>query len=124
MARNSTTVHSAAPSALPSQSAGPALASSPDRSASTARVPSEAGRYAYRYYPDDRVYFDLQRKTYWYYDKGDWQEAAMLPHQIATFLGRYVPMRSDAFPPWKANRAHMSTYPPVLKTTEGILIKQ
>lgn len=100
-----------------------ALPAAGNVAAAASGVPTTAGRYAYRYYPDDRVYFDLQRKTYFYYDKGDWQENAVPPQQVGAFLGRYVILRSDAFPPWEANRDHMRAHPPTLKTREGLLLK-
>jgi hypothetical protein len=43
--------------------------------------------YHYRYYPSASVYFDMDRKLYFYLSKGSWTESPTLPDDIAKNLG-------------------------------------
>jgi len=70
--------------------------------------------YRYSYYPDVGVYFDLDRKIYFYLDRG-WRSAVVLPRALRVRLGSPVSMELDLDKPYHRYDEHRSTYPPSKK---------
>lgn len=67
-------------------------------------------QYRYQFYPDASVYFDLDRRLYFYLD-GGWRSAEFLPHALQTRLGRAVFMEMDAGEPYLYYDEHRMQYP-------------
>jgi hypothetical protein len=70
-------------------------------------------RYHYRYFPDAQVYFDLDRKLYFYISANRWRVSVSLPHYLQIRLGeRQVSLEMDTDKPYQEFRAHKKRYPP------------
>lgn len=68
-------------------------------------------KYRYHYYPDAGVYFDLDRKIYFYLDHG-WRSAVVLPRHLRVILGGPVTLNLDLAEPYYRYDEHRSKYPP------------
>ncbi|PKN42512.1 MAG: hypothetical protein CVU60_05855 [Deltaproteobacteria bacterium HGW-Deltaproteobacteria-18] len=68
-------------------------------------------KYRYHYYPDVGVYFDLDRKIYFYLDRG-WRSAVVLPRHLRVLLGGPVTLNLDLAEPYYRYDEHRSKYPP------------
>ncbi|MDY0307789.1 MAG: hypothetical protein EOL86_08820 [Deltaproteobacteria bacterium] len=67
--------------------------------------------YRYNYYPDVRVYFDLDRHLYFYLDNG-WRRATRLPREFRARLGAPVVLTLDVDRPYTHHDEHRRAYPP------------
>jgi hypothetical protein len=67
--------------------------------------------YRYNYYPDVGVYFDLDRKIYFYLDRG-WRSAVLLPRDLRVRLGGPVTLELDLAEPYYRYDEHRTKYPP------------
>lgn len=68
--------------------------------------------YDYWYYPDIQVYFDFNRRVYFYFTDNRWYEVAVLPPHLRARLGVYVPIRSRYTRPYIEYHDHNRHYPP------------
>jgi hypothetical protein len=69
-------------------------------------------KYEYRYYPADRVYFDLHRQVYFYLKGDSWQVAVSLPREISLTVDDYVTIGMDTDKPYTEYEVHRRKYPP------------
>lgn len=67
-------------------------------------------RYTYRYYPDAQVYFDINRKVYFYFEGRGWKASVTLPKRIK--LAGHVTIEMDTDSPYKEFKSHRTKYPP------------
>ena len=75
-----------------------------------AKAYGRRAKYDYRYYPDAQVYFDIDRKVYFYLDGRGWKMSINLPHKIK--LAGHVTIEMDTDKPYKEFKKHKSKYPP------------
>jgi hypothetical protein len=68
-------------------------------------------KHRYYYYPDVSVYFDLDRRLYFYLDRG-WQVAARLPRELRLGLYGPVTIEMDLDKPYSRYDEHRRKYPP------------
>ena len=68
-------------------------------------------KYAYSYYPDSSVYFDRDRKLYFYLQAGSWQVGTSLPSSIR-IAGTPVSLSMDSDKPYVEFDTHKAKYPP------------
>jgi hypothetical protein len=66
----------------------------------------------YRYYPYDRVYFDEQRKVYYYNSEGNWQMSVSLPSSIRITVDDFVKLDMDTDKPYEYHNDVVRKYPP------------
>ncbi|MEW6593336.1 MAG: hypothetical protein AB1413_00540 [Thermodesulfobacteriota bacterium] len=69
-------------------------------------------KYGYRYYPSVSVYFDVNRKLYFYLQNGDWKVGVSLPDNLRLKLGDSVTIEMDSDKPYTEFQAHKAKYPP------------
>jgi len=69
-------------------------------------------KYEYRYFPANRVYFDLNRKVYFYLQGDSWKAVASLPQDISLTVDDYVTIVMDTDKPYSEYEAHSRKYPP------------
>lgn len=69
-------------------------------------------KYGYRYYPDAQVYFDIERKNYFYLDGGQWRVSVSLPQELKVRLGDHVELEMDSDKPYTEYEMHKKKYPP------------
>jgi len=75
-----------------------------------AKAHGRRAKYDYRYYPDAQVYFDTNRKVYFYIDGRGWKMSVNLPHKIK--LAGYVTIEMDTKRPYKDFKKHKAKYRP------------
>lgn len=75
-----------------------------------AKAYGRRARYAYHYYPDAQVYFDIHRKVYFYFEGRAWKMSVTLPKRIK--LARHVTIEMDTDRPYKDFKKHKAKYPP------------
>jgi len=68
--------------------------------------------YSYVYYPSSRIYFDINRNLYFYFDMGVWKSAAFLPGHITLIRSGNVSLEMDISTPYLRIREHERKYPP------------
>jgi hypothetical protein len=68
--------------------------------------------YQYRYYPSSNVYFDLDRKLYFFLQGGSWEFAASLPFDLIPKLGSHVSIEMEIAKPYIHNKEHRTKYSP------------
>ena len=68
--------------------------------------------YAYRYYPSCSVYYDTNRKLYYYLQDGCWKIFSFLPRNFSRQLGYYVKLNLDTDKPYVHHAEHVKKYPP------------
>ena len=68
--------------------------------------------YDYWYYPDVHVYFDYNRRVYFYLSNQRWIETRSLPPDLRYRMGGYVPIHSRYQRPYVEYRDHIHKYPP------------
>ena len=68
-------------------------------------------KYRYQYYPDAGVYFDLDRRSYFYLD-GGWRKSANLPPYLRANLYGPVTIEMDSAEPYSRYDEHQHKYPP------------
>ena len=80
-------------------------------------------RYHYHYFPDAQVYFDLDRKLYFYISANRWRVSVSLPDYLKIRLGdRRVTLELDIDKPYHEFHVHKKRYPPgqyKKKTSKG-----
>jgi hypothetical protein len=69
-------------------------------------------KHQYRYYPSRSVYFDTERKLYFYLKGENWEVGASLPTGLKTGLGDYVSFELDTDKPYVYHAEHVNKYPP------------
>jgi hypothetical protein len=69
-------------------------------------------KYAYRYYPSSRVYYDTGRSLCFYLEGDNWRTSVSLPQHINLRLGDYVTMDMDTDKPYTQFEEHRHKYPP------------
>lgn len=74
--------------------------------------PASVAYYDYWYYPDAQVYFDTQRRVYFYFTNQRWVETRVLPSYWRSRLHGYVPIHSRNARPYLEYREHSRKYPP------------
>ena len=96
--------------APPNQSPRPAVTG---RTGPPAHAPAHGYRakHAYRYYPDQRIYYDTQRSVYFYLEKDGWRISASLPSHI-TLSSNYVTVSMQTDKPYEYYDEHAKKYPP------------
>ena len=65
-------------------------------------------KHRYQYFPDSQVYFDLDRRVYFYLNGGSWQMSASLPGIV---LGASVSLSMDTLEPFRFYAQHAKAYP-------------
>ena len=74
--------------------------------------PAGIAYYDYWYYPDVQVYFDIDRRVYFYLSNSRWVEVRVLPPSLRARLGGYIPLHSRYRQPYVEYREHSIKYPP------------
>ncbi len=80
--------------------------------------PSHAPAHGYRAkhpsrsFPSAYVYFDVNRKLYFYLRGGNWEAAVSLPVDVSVKLGGYVSIELETDKPYIYNKQHKTKYPP------------
>jgi hypothetical protein len=69
-------------------------------------------KHQYRYFPSAHVYFDVNRKLYFYLRGGNWEAAISLPGELKVKLGSYVSIELETDKPYKYHKQHRTKYPP------------
>jgi len=77
-----------------------------------AKAYGRRAQHRYYYYPDASVYFDLDRKSYFYLEGTSWRAAVELPREIRVRLGSSVTMELDTDKPYSHYGDHKKKYPP------------
>jgi len=68
--------------------------------------------YDYWYYPDAQVYFDINRRIYFYYSNSRWIETRVLPPLWRDRLHGYVRIQSRHQRPYLEYNEHLRKFPP------------
>lgn len=68
--------------------------------------------YDYWYYPDVQVYFDINRRIYFYYSNHRWIQTRVLPAQWRSRLHGHVLIKSRHQRPYLEYNEHLRKYPP------------
>jgi hypothetical protein len=69
-------------------------------------------KYQYRYYPSSNIYFDVDRKLYFFLQGGNWEFAASLPFNLIPKLGSHVSIEMEIERPYLFNKEHRTKYSP------------
>jgi hypothetical protein len=69
-------------------------------------------KYSYRYYPYCSVYYDIHRRSYFYFEDDNWKLSASLPGNLERKLGDYVKIEMDSDKPYIDNDKHVKEFPP------------
>ena len=65
----------------------------------------------YRYYPDVNVYFEPDRKVWFFPSNGGWKSQRKLPRDYNNRLGKWKDLELDTDEPYKYNREHKGQQP-------------
>jgi len=68
-------------------------------------------KYSYRYYPSCSVYFDIDRRLYFYPENDSWKIFAILPSVLERKLGHYVEIEMDNDKPYTDYDKHVKKFP-------------
>jgi hypothetical protein len=77
-----------------------------------------AKHHRYYYYPAAQVYFDPDRRLYFYSDGRTWQLSAHLPAGITIQVGNHRVIELDTDTPYVYHAEIMRKYPPGLRKTQ------
>ena len=67
--------------------------------------------HVYRYFPDSEVYYDTERRIYFYIEGGHWESDALLPYDLRQRLGRYETVKLFSDTPYEYHAAaYKKTY--------------
>ena len=69
-------------------------------------------KYLYRYYPECSVYYDINRKLYFYPENDNWKIFAILPEDLKRKLDHYIEIEMENDKPYTENEKHVKKYPP------------
>ena len=69
-------------------------------------------KHKYRYYPSRSVYYDTDRRVYFYLRGDNWEVKASLPSSIRVGLGDSVSIELDTDKPYIYHADHAKKYPP------------
>ena len=69
--------------------------------------------YSYRYYPSCAVYYDTNRKLYYYLQDGSWKIFSYLPHRFKREMGYYVKLNMNTDKPYTYFANHIRQFPPI-----------
>jgi hypothetical protein len=69
-------------------------------------------KHNYRYYPDQRVYFEEKQGVYFYLSDGKWQMSVSLPTSIRITVGDFVTLDMDTDRPYEYHNDVAKKYPP------------
>jgi hypothetical protein len=69
--------------------------------------------YSYRYYPSCSVYYDTNRKLYYYLQDGCWKIFSYLPRTFNRELGYSVKLNMDTDKPYIYFHNHIRQFPPL-----------
>ena len=69
-------------------------------------------KYKYHYYPSSQVYFDIDRRTYFYMEGAAWRMSVSLPDRLRVELGGRVEIDMDSDRPYTEFEHHKMKYPP------------
>ena len=69
-------------------------------------------KYSYRYYPDCAVYYDINRRLYFYPENDSWKIFAILPNDLKSKLDHYVEIEMTSDKPYTDNEEHVKKLPP------------
>ena len=69
-------------------------------------------KFQYQYYSSYSVYFDIDRKLYFYLAGDDWQVTATLPADLKLKLSSYVVLEMDTDRPYLHHKEYKQKYPP------------
>ena len=67
-------------------------------------------KYSYRYYPSCSVYYDVDRRLYFYPENDSWKIFSILPGALERKLGRYVEIEMDNDKPYTDNNKHVKEF--------------
>ena len=67
-------------------------------------------KFRYQYYPSCSVYFDIDRKIYFYLNDNDWQTTVSVPGHLHVKLKSYVVLEIDTDKPFKYYKEHKKKY--------------
>ena len=67
---------------------------------------------SYRYYPSCSVYYDIDKKLYYYPEDDNWKISAVLPGNLKEKLGDFVKIETDKGKPYIDNEKHVKKFPP------------
>lgn len=86
-----------------------------------AHAPAHGRRaqHRYHYYPSSEIYFDIDRKVYFYLSGDGWKISATLPHRLRIGLGDHVSMELETDKPYQEHKKHKGKYPPGLARKNG-----
>jgi len=82
------------------------------KSSKHAKVHRHRGKHHYLYYPSSSVYFDRDRRLYYYLSHGHWEAGSSLPRSIRSGLGDYVKLELNTGMPYTYHADHCKQYPP------------
>lgn len=69
-------------------------------------------KFRYRYYPSYSVYFDIDRKVYFYLKDNEWQTTVSVPSHLHLKLDKYVVLEIDTDKPYEYYKEHQKKYQP------------
>jgi hypothetical protein len=95
--------------------------SQPDRQGPPTHAPAHGYRakYKYYYYPTCSIYFDIDRKVYFYLSGENWEMRAELPSSMNVNLGHHVTLELETDKPYTNHKEHQKKYPPGQKKNKN-----
>lgn len=69
-------------------------------------------KHRYHYYPANYVYFDIERRVYFYMEGAVWRMSVSLPNALRVELGDHVTIDMDDDRPYVAFDEHKKRHPP------------
>ena len=67
-------------------------------------------KHSYRYYPAKEVYYDTNRRIYFYIEGEIWKSDTSLPYHIRVSLGKYTTVELDSDTPYEYHKKHKHKY--------------
>lgn len=67
-------------------------------------------KHSYRYYPAKEVYYDTQRRIYFYIEGEIWKSGTSLPYHIEVSLGKYQTVELYSDTPYEHHEKYKSKY--------------
>ncbi|NWF52727.1 MAG: hypothetical protein HXY47_06550 [Nitrospirae bacterium] len=69
-------------------------------------------KHIYYYYPSTYVYFDIDRKVYFFMEGGIWKTSPVLPPVVIVDPDEHVVIELDTDKPYHHFKQHQKKYPP------------